>query len=191
VVWVDSATPFELRDCSVVARAISPTRSLASRQASWIVTSAAPASCDRSTPLATALIPASIARTAPDDSISISAIRLSMSWVEPAVLWDSVLTWLATTRNAFPCSPACAAMMAALSERSFVSSLISSIAARMLPIWEMRETSPPRRSLASFVSDEICSMSVIVARTASAPAAAPAWARSVRDAASSAFEDTS
>ena len=44
----------------------------------------------------------------------------------------------ATTENALPCSPACAAMIAALSASRFVSSATSSITSTIAPISRVR-----------------------------------------------------
>jgi hypothetical protein len=112
--WAASATCFELRLCSTVARAISATRELASRDETRIFSSSSPALRERSTPFSTASIPRPIAVTALLDSCCTAWIRDSISWVLWVVRWARVFTWFATTAKALPCSPAWAAMMAAL-----------------------------------------------------------------------------
>ncbi len=96
----------------------------------------------------------------------------------------------ATTAKPFPCSPDCAARIAAFRARRFVCSATSSMTFRMLPIAAIFFPSASITSAASRDDPLILSMPASVRESASVPISASRWACSESFAVSFAFVST-
>ena len=106
-------------------------------------------------------------------------MRSSISRVLWLVRRASSFTWSATTAKALPCSPAWAAMMAALSESRFVSLVMFAITVAIPPISPICSARPSRAALAPSVTSRISAMPSIVAPTAREPSSAVSLTRCV------------
>ena len=113
-----------------------------------------------------------------------------ISFVEAPVRSARSLISSATTANPLPCSPDCAARMAAFSARRFVCSATSSMTLRMLPMAAIFLPSASMTFAASFDDSLILSMPASVRERASAPDSASRCACSESFAVSFAFVST-
>ena len=190
-----TATPTRSRSLAwrVVASAISRVRAAEVVLVSRMRCSTCADAAERCTPSAMRAEPSSTAVTAAEVSSWVARIRLVISPAERCVRSASSRTSRATTENAAPPSPACAAMIDALSASSFVSSAISVITWTISSIDVERWDSRATHSWSEWKLVEMASIATDASRTTLIPSSA-AWLESrerlLLSAAFAATEDT-
>ena len=183
-------TCFEPRACSIVARAIAFTICVDFCEDSWIFFSAVSASWPSRTPSSTLRTPRSIAVMAFFDWSCTARMRSEISFVDAPVRSARSLISSATTAKPLPCSPDCAARIAAFRASRFVCSATSSMTFRMLPMAAIFFPSASMTSAASREDSLILSMPARVRESASVPISASRCACSESLAVSFAFVST-